>query len=408
MNHEEINPTDLKRYEQECKIRFVRSCLLLFCELSLSVAVSELSARSGFLVPFIESFWVTGDINVPGSVLARFVEETEEKKKKNEEEKGFPTKQQATVLCTVSDCFEMGDLFSLMQVRKARHQPLSEEEAWRFFVHACFGVLCLHQRDLLHHDLKCRNMCVGDDGYILCVGMLLMLFCSVVFLHSWAASIVWFLVAADLGSAKVRRSIGPIQSQQQAEHKEVASEQPAVSSVDKAKRALILLRSNPSEEVSRTMLLMQMMLESICKSAPEKRELEYEHPILQKCIAQMPGALDFLLAIGLELKSKPGSAAPVPSAVPAAADVRHEELFLVFPKDRSLDSIRAGLVLMFRPLPLPREVPLSAPSTMHASEGIGSALNMAPEVLRGAPFSGSVFPFQGLVFLFFFFTCCLL
>ena len=44
--------------------------------------------------------------------------------------------------------------------------PITEEMIWTLFTQVCFGVLSLHQRKILHRDLKIANIFMTHDNTV--------------------------------------------------------------------------------------------------------------------------------------------------------------------------------------------------------------------------------------------------
>ena len=51
-------------------------------------------------------------------------------------------------------------------IKRQNGALLEESEIWRIFLQVCFGVLSLHQRNILHRDLKPANIFMTLDDSV--------------------------------------------------------------------------------------------------------------------------------------------------------------------------------------------------------------------------------------------------
>ena len=51
-------------------------------------------------------------------------------------------------------------------IKLQNKEPLPEPQIWTFFYQICFGLLSLHQRNILHRDLKTANIFLTGDGTV--------------------------------------------------------------------------------------------------------------------------------------------------------------------------------------------------------------------------------------------------
>lgn len=56
-----------------------------------------------------------------------------------------------------------GNLFFLIREKKA---PLSEDEAFYFFIQTCSGLYFLHKNGLIHRDIKPENLLIDDENIL--------------------------------------------------------------------------------------------------------------------------------------------------------------------------------------------------------------------------------------------------
>ncbi|UPR04179.1 protein kinase [Chloropicon primus] len=61
---------------------------------------------------------------------------------------------------------ERGELYTLIQKRKSQHKLLSEDEIMHFFVQIALAVSHIHKQNILHRDLKSKNIFVTKEGLL--------------------------------------------------------------------------------------------------------------------------------------------------------------------------------------------------------------------------------------------------
>ncbi len=67
-------------------------------------------------------------------------------------------------LCIIMEYCENGDLAQLL---KARHGRLLEEDViWKYFVEICLALLYLHNKKILHRDMKTMNVFLSKDFHV--------------------------------------------------------------------------------------------------------------------------------------------------------------------------------------------------------------------------------------------------
>ena len=57
-----------------------------------------------------------------------------------------------------------GDLLKRVQGNTKNRKKFPEEEIWRALVHMTKGLKSLHDKKILHRDLKCANVFITGDG----------------------------------------------------------------------------------------------------------------------------------------------------------------------------------------------------------------------------------------------------
>ncbi|KAL0216416.1 hypothetical protein P9112_008600 [Eukaryota sp. TZLM1-RC] len=66
----------------------------------------------------------------------------------------------------VTDYARSGDLLGLIKKYKTRRQYFQEDLIWSFFIQICLGLKCLHDRNILHRDLKSANIFLDGDNMV--------------------------------------------------------------------------------------------------------------------------------------------------------------------------------------------------------------------------------------------------
>mmetsp|Transcript_2232 Transcript_2232/g.6734 ORF Transcript_2232/g.6734 Transcript_2232/m.6734 type:complete len:590 (+) Transcript_2232:71-1840(+) len=71
----------------------------------------------------------------------------------------------ADVLYIVTEFAGHGDLFGWLKTKKGRG-PLKEQTVWSYFLQMCLGLQSLHDKRILHRDLKSANVFMMSDKHI--------------------------------------------------------------------------------------------------------------------------------------------------------------------------------------------------------------------------------------------------
>eukprot|EP00303_Exanthemachrysis_gayraliae_P001511 CAMPEP_0205998344 /NCGR_PEP_ID=MMETSP1464-20131121/189_1 /ASSEMBLY_ACC=CAM_ASM_001124 /TAXON_ID=119497 /ORGANISM="Exanthemachrysis gayraliae, Strain RCC1523" /LENGTH=330 /DNA_ID=CAMNT_0053371487 /DNA_START=79 /DNA_END=1068 /DNA_ORIENTATION=+ len=71
----------------------------------------------------------------------------------------------ADILYIVTEFASNGDLFGWIKQRKSRG-PLKESTVWSFLIQMCHGLHSLHEKNILHRDLKSANVFMMSDKHI--------------------------------------------------------------------------------------------------------------------------------------------------------------------------------------------------------------------------------------------------
>ena len=71
-----------------------------------------------------------------------------------------------STLCIVMDYCAGGDLHDRLGRLKAKGQPLSEDDVLDWLVQICLALKHLHDRKILHRDIKTQNLFLNKAGVI--------------------------------------------------------------------------------------------------------------------------------------------------------------------------------------------------------------------------------------------------
>ena len=67
-------------------------------------------------------------------------------------------------LCVVMEFASGGDILKQNQVHLKKRTKYKEDEIWKALVHMTKGLKSLHDRKILHRDLKCANVFITAEG----------------------------------------------------------------------------------------------------------------------------------------------------------------------------------------------------------------------------------------------------
>jgi len=57
-----------------------------------------------------------------------------------------------------------GDLQSLILTQKQKRLYLAEKDIWAYAWQMCMGILHIHNRGIIHRDIKCLNIMLAGQG----------------------------------------------------------------------------------------------------------------------------------------------------------------------------------------------------------------------------------------------------
>ncbi len=69
-------------------------------------------------------------------------------------------------LCIVMEYCDGGDLYEAINEKKSKGDSFHEGEIWETFIGIVKGLKHLHERKILHRDLKCANVFLNKDGTV--------------------------------------------------------------------------------------------------------------------------------------------------------------------------------------------------------------------------------------------------
>lgn len=68
----------------------------------------------------------------------------------------------SATLCIVMEYAAGGDILKLVQANSKRRTKIPESEIWKAMAHITQGLKLLHEKKILHRDLKCANIFQTD------------------------------------------------------------------------------------------------------------------------------------------------------------------------------------------------------------------------------------------------------
>jgi NIMA (never in mitosis gene a)-related kinase 1/4/5 len=63
---------------------------------------------------------------------------------------------EGTCLCIITEFAEGGDILGKIESHKKMRTRFTEQEIWDALIQICYGLLSLHQKNILHRDIKVR------------------------------------------------------------------------------------------------------------------------------------------------------------------------------------------------------------------------------------------------------------
>ena len=73
-------------------------------------------------------------------------------------------------LCIIMELASGGDLLKKIEEHKKKGTSIPESMIWSYFIQMLQGLRTLHNMKILHRDLKCANIFLGDDGKTIKLG----------------------------------------------------------------------------------------------------------------------------------------------------------------------------------------------------------------------------------------------
>jgi len=70
------------------------------------------------------------------------------------------------MLCIVMEFADGGDLYQRILEHQKRGTAFTEREIWQVLCQMINGLKALHDKNILHRDLKCANIFLNRDGSV--------------------------------------------------------------------------------------------------------------------------------------------------------------------------------------------------------------------------------------------------
>jgi NIMA (never in mitosis gene a)-related kinase len=74
--------------------------------------------------------------------------------------------ESANNLCFVMEFCDGGDLLGKINSYKKKFTKMPEKEVWLYFVQMVRGLKCLHDKKIVHRDIKCANVFLSNEGTV--------------------------------------------------------------------------------------------------------------------------------------------------------------------------------------------------------------------------------------------------
>jgi NIMA (never in mitosis gene a)-related kinase len=74
--------------------------------------------------------------------------------------------EKSQTLCIVMEFADGGDLYQKILEHQKRGSNFSEREIWQVLCQMVAGLKALHDKNILHRDLKCANIFLNRDGTV--------------------------------------------------------------------------------------------------------------------------------------------------------------------------------------------------------------------------------------------------
>ena len=62
-----------------------------------------------------------------------------------------------------------GDVLKKIEINKRTNSYLKEETIWRYLINLIFGLKSLHDRKIVHRDIKCANLFLDQNNSVDCL-----------------------------------------------------------------------------------------------------------------------------------------------------------------------------------------------------------------------------------------------
>ena len=75
--------------------------------------------------------------------------------------------ERTSTLCIVMEHADGGDLLQKITLARSGKQPkIAEQTVWSYFIQMLHGLQALHDRQIVHRDIKCANLFLTKEGVL--------------------------------------------------------------------------------------------------------------------------------------------------------------------------------------------------------------------------------------------------
>ena len=72
-----------------------------------------------------------------------------------------------STLCIVMEYADGGDLLQkITQARAGKTNKIPEQQVWSYYIQMLHGLQALHDRRIIHRDIKCANVFLTKEGVL--------------------------------------------------------------------------------------------------------------------------------------------------------------------------------------------------------------------------------------------------
>ena len=75
--------------------------------------------------------------------------------------------ERTSTLCIIMEYADGGDLLQKITLaRSGKSSKINESTCWSYFIQMLRGLQALHDRSIVHRDIKCANLFLTKDGVL--------------------------------------------------------------------------------------------------------------------------------------------------------------------------------------------------------------------------------------------------